>query len=260
MTWYQADVAYSRHMHEQALVLAREIGDRAAEAFVLAGLAVHASEQGDDEQAIARFEESVAVAREVGDPAPVVLSLHNLAHQEWQRGQTARAVVRLEEALQVAREHRMGWILPSILVGLGTVSTDLGDPARAIEYFRESLALAQLRGNLGDVIDGVGGLARLAAVIDQPETAVRLFGAADAIREGLAMPLSPTEAAYLEPIMNSLRTTLGEDVFSAAWAEGRSLSQDDALDEALSFHFSTAESTTPKAESLASARGLTAVD
>jgi predicted ATPase/class 3 adenylate cyclase len=260
MAWYQADVAYSRHMHEQALVLAREIGDRAAEAFVLAGLAVHASEQGDDEQAIARFEESVAVAREVGDPAPVVLSLHNLAHQEWQRGQTARAVVRLEEALQVAREHRMGWILPSILVGLGTVSTDLGDPARAIEYFRESLALAQLRGNLGDVIDGVGGLARLAAVIDQPETAVRLFGAADAIREGLAMPLSPTEAAYLEPIMNSLRTTLGEDVFSAAWAEGRSLSQDDALDEALSFHFSTAESTTPKAESLASARGLTAVD
>jgi hypothetical protein len=169
-------------------------------------------------------------------------------------------VVRLEEALQVAREHRMGWILPSILVGLGTISTDLGDPGRAVGYFRESIALAQLRGNLGDVIDGIGGLARLAAVTGQPEKAVRLFGAADAMHEGLAMSLSSTEAAYLEPIMNGLRTTLGEDDFSATWAEGRSLSQDDAVDEALSFHFSTAESTTPKAESLASARGLTAVD
>jgi hypothetical protein len=204
---------------------------------------VHASEQGDDERAIARFEESWAVAREVGDPAPVVLSLHNLAHQEWQRGQTARAVTRLEEALEVAREHRMGWILPSILVGLGTISTDLGDPVRAVGYFRESIALAQLRGNLGDVIDGVGGLARLAATTGQQEKAVRLFGAADAMREGLAIPLSSSEVAELEPIMNELRIALGEGGFSAAWSDGRSLSQDDALEEALSLRVETAEST-----------------
>jgi predicted ATPase/class 3 adenylate cyclase len=260
MAWYQADVEYSRHMHEQALVLAQEIGDRAAEAFVLGGLAVHASEQGDDERAIARFEESWAVAREVGDPAPVVLSLHNLAHQEWQRGQTARAVSRLEEALEVAREHRMGWILPSILVGLGTISTDLGDPVRAVGYFRESIALAQLRGNLGDVIDGVGGLARLAATTGQQEKAVRLFGAADAMREGLAIPLSSSEVAELEPIMNVLRTALGEGGFSAAWSDGRSLSQDDALDEALSLHIQTEERTTPKAEPRASAHDLTVAD
>jgi len=200
------------------------------------------------------------VAREVVDPDPVVLSLHNLAHQEWQRGQSARAVSRLEEALEVAREHRMGWILPSILVGLGTVSTDLADPVRAIDYFRESLALAQLRGNLGDVVDGVGGLARLAAVTGQPEQAVRLFGAADTLREGLVMPLSPNEVAHIEPIMNGLRTSLGEGGFSAAWSDGRSLSQHDALDEALTFHIQTAESTISKAESLASTHGLTAAD
>ena len=256
MAWYQADPAYSRQMHEQALVLAQEIGDRAAEAFILGGLGVHASELGDDAQAISRFEESWAVAREVGDPAPVVLSLHNLAHQEWQRGQTARAVSRLEEALEVAREHRMGWILPSILVGLGTISTDLGDPGRAVGYFRESIALAQLRGNLGDVIDAVGGLARLAAATGQPEKAVRLFGAADAMREGLTMPLSSTEVTELEPIMNGLRTALGEGSFSAAWSAGRSLSQDAALDEALSLHIQPEESTAPEAELRAPAHDL----
>jgi hypothetical protein len=188
------------------------------------------------------------------------LSLHNLAHQEWQRGQTARAVSRLEEALDVAREHRMGWILPSILVGLGTISTDLGDPVRAVGYFRESIALAQLRGNLGDVIDGIGGLARLAAATDQQEKAVRLFGAADAMREGLAIPLSSSEVAELEPIMNVLRTALGEGGFSAAWSDGRSLSQDDALDEALSLHIQTEERTTQKAEPRASAHDLTVAD
>ena len=251
LSWYLADEEYSRHAHEQALALAQEIGDRAAEAFQLGSLAVHASELGDFEHANALFEASLAVAREVGDPDPVVLALHNLAHQEWQSGQTARAVSRLEEALEVAREHRMGWILPSILVGLGTISTDLGDPIRAIGYFRESIALAQLRGNLGDVIDGVGGLARLAAATGQPEHAVRLFGAADAIREELTMSLSSNEVADLEPIMDGLKAALGDD-FSAAWSNGRSLSQDEAVDEALSFRVEPAESMTSKVEPRAS--------
>ncbi len=248
LSWYLADETYSGHAHEQALALAQEIGDRAAEAFLLGSLAVHASELGHYEQANARFEQSLAVAREVGDPGPVVLALHNLAHQEWERGQAAQAVARLEEALEVAREHHMVWILPSILVGLGTITTDLGDLGRAIGFFRQSLELAQVRGNLGDVIDGIGGLARLAAVASQPEAAARLFGAADAIREGLAMPLSPDEQEDIEAITNGLRSALGDDAFSAAWADGRSLSQEAALEEALSLRVETVQSTTSHAK------------
>ena len=247
LSWYLADEAYSRQAHEQALALAQEIGDRAAEAFQLGSLAVHASELGDYEQANARFEASLAVAREVGDPEPVVLTLHNLAHQEWERGHAALAMASLEEALGVAREHHMVWILPSILVGLGTISTDLGDLDRAIGFFRESLALAQVRGNLGDVVDGIGGLARLAAATSQPGEAVRLFGAADMMREGLAMPLSPSELEDVEAIMIGLRVALGDEGFSTAWADGRSLSQEEALDAALSLRAATAESAAPDA-------------
>jgi hypothetical protein len=156
-------------------------------------------------------------------------------------------VARLEEALVVAREHHMGWILPSILVGLGTITTDQGDLDRAIGLFRQSLELAQVRGNLGDVIDGIGGLARLAAVASQPEAAVCLFGAADAMREGLAMPLSPGERGDIEAITTGLRTALGDECFSAAWAGGRSLSRDEALAAARSLHVETAESTMPHA-------------
>jgi predicted ATPase/class 3 adenylate cyclase len=255
MSWYLADETYSRHATEQALALAQEIGDREAEAFHLGSLAVYASTLGNFEQANAQFEESLTVAREVGDPEPVVLALHNLAHQEWERGNLALAMAKLEEALQVARDHHMGWILPSILVGLGTISTDLGDLDRAIGFFRESLALAQVRGNLGDVLDGIGGLARLAAT-SHPVEAARLFGAADAIREGLVMPLLPSEQEAITAITTGLRAALGDEGFSAAWADGRSLSQEAALDAALSLRTETAESTTPHAEPRTPARDL----
>ena len=56
--------------------------------------------------------------------------------------------------------------------------------------------------------------------------------------------------------MNGLRTALGAGDFSAAWSDGRSLSQDDALDEALSLHIQTQESATPKVEPDASAHEL----
>jgi tetratricopeptide (TPR) repeat protein len=214
---------------------------------------VHASERGDYVQANARFEASLAVAREVGDPGPVVLALHNLAHQAWERGQLAQALSELEEALAVARQHGVGWMLPSTLVGLGTLRTDLGDPIGALACFRESLAQAQIRGNAGDVLDGVGGLARLAAATDQPEAAVRLFGVAETMREDLAIPLSPSETQAIDAIMDGLRGTLGGDRYEAAWDAGRALSQDEGLAEALALNIKPALSTTPSGNAPASA-------
>jgi hypothetical protein len=51
--------------------------------------------------------------------------------------------------------------------------------------------------------------------------------------------------AHLEPIMDGLRAALGDDDFSVAWCNGRSLTQDEAVDEALSLGVETAERTTP---------------
>ena len=145
-------------MHEQALALAQEIGDRAAEAFDLGNLGVHASELGDHEQAIARFEASWRSPARWAIRAPVVLSLHNLAHRglaarsdsagHAEAGGGAGGGPRASHGLDSAhhprwtRHHQHG----------------PGRPRSSVGYFRESIALAQVRGNLGDVIDGVGGL------------------------------------------------------------------------------------------------------
>jgi predicted ATPase/class 3 adenylate cyclase len=245
LAWYIADESYSHRRVAQALELAQALGDRAAEAYLLGNLGVHASERGDFDEADGQFAASLNVAREVGDPGPVVLALHNMAHQEWARGQLALALSRLEEVLDIARAHHLGWIIPSTLVGLGTLRTDLGDPAGALACFRESLAQAQIRGNASDVIDSIGGLARLAAAIDQAEEAVRLFGFAETMRTDLAIPLSPSETQELASIMTGLRTSLGKDRFESAWAAGLELSREAGLAEALALRVEPTPRPTP---------------
>ena len=78
MAWYQGDFARAILRHEQALAVAREIGDRSAEAFALNNLAAQALDVEDFDAAVALLEESLAVARTAGESHPVLFGLHNL--------------------------------------------------------------------------------------------------------------------------------------------------------------------------------------
>jgi predicted ATPase/DNA-binding CsgD family transcriptional regulator len=257
MAWYQRDVLPAMHWHEQALALAREVGDRKTEALSLSNLGAQAMELGDVERAHTSFEASLALARVIGEPEPMVLALHNLGHLAWSQGQGAEAAQRLEEALMLARERRVDWLVPTILVGLGFTTLDLREYQRAAAFLKESLELGRARGNASDDIDAMEGLAKLAAAIGQMARAARLFGAAEAVREEGAIHLSPSEITDLAPVLARLREALGSETFAMTWAAGRSLSQEEALEEALAVGAEPAASGTPIAECRPDAHGLT---
>ena len=254
---HQTDFTHAIARHGQALTLARELGDREAEATALNNLGVQAMELGNFDEARTRFEACIAVVREVDTPQLLTRALHNLGQIQRVQHDSAAAVQSMEEVLALAREHHMDWLLPIILVGLALTTTDLGDYDRAIALFHESLSLAQVRGNLSDVIDGIEGLARVAATTGQAASAARLFGSTDALREELATPFGPTELAYLEPIMKALRAALGADGFSTAWEKGRSLSRQDAIEAALAVRVEPAMSEPSTAGGRPAAHGLT---
>ena len=233
MAWHQTDFASAIAHHEQALVLAREIGDRAAEAFALNNIGAQLSALGDFAAARPRFETSVDIARESGAPQYELFALHNLAQIQRLQLDSAAAMRSMEAVHALAREHGINQFLPVLLLGVGLTATDLGDYDRASALFRESLALAVAKDNLGTIIDGIESVARLAAATDHAEQAARLFGAGEALREKLDFPLSPADLAYAAPILARLRAALGADGFAATWAEGRSLSREAALAEAL---------------------------
>ena len=112
LAWYQTEITRSIHWHEQALALAREVGDRRAEAFALCDLAGPFTELGDHDRAIAVAEAALAIARAAGEPEPTVLALYNLSHLAWLKDEAEVARDRLAESLALAREHEVNWLFP----------------------------------------------------------------------------------------------------------------------------------------------------
>jgi hypothetical protein len=68
---------------------------------------------------------------------------------------------------------------------------------------------------------GLEGLAGVVAAQGASAWAVRLWGAADALREAMGTHISPVYRADYERSVAAVRTQLGVKAFAAGWAEGR---------------------------------------
>ncbi len=136
-----------------------------------------------------------------------------------------------EEALALQREAGDIQSVAIYLSNLGEVARDLGEHAAAVAYYREGLGLwADLkdRWNTAATLDGLAGLA---AELRRPDAAVRLFGAAAAMRDAAGVPLPPNERAEHERYLGLAREALGEASFAAAWKAGQSLALEEAIAE-----------------------------
>ena len=91
--------------------------------------------------------------------------------------------------------------------------------ARALATTREVLALDGEHG--WAVCHYLEDIADIAGRIGRPETAGRLYGAAEAQRERIGRPIEPVYQEEFEQDVAVARRALGEAAFAAAWAEGR---------------------------------------
>jgi non-specific serine/threonine protein kinase len=224
LAWYQTRIEQALAWHKQALSLARDVGDRAAEAFALINLSAPAMEYGDYDLACAHLEAGLAAARAVGATEAASLALHNLACLAWLRGDLDSAREKAQEALALAQAEGWDWLVPSILGNYGVTVADLGDLERAAALLRDALKRGRARDNLWDVSTALEGLARVRAGSGRARQAAILFGAVAALRDETGVPRSSIFQAYYEPFLTAVREELGADAFSAAWSEGQAMS------------------------------------
>jgi non-specific serine/threonine protein kinase len=115
---------------------------------------------------------------------------------------------------------------------LGTVDLEEGRYQEANARFLDGLEVASDFGDstlLAHVLEGLSGLA---SALGQHQRAVRLGAAAAALREAAGALPSPAWQPIAERWLAHSREALGEEAASAAWAAGRSLPTEQALEEA----------------------------
>jgi DNA-binding CsgD family transcriptional regulator len=130
-----------------------------------------------------------------------------------------------DDAVAVAK----GWYLVESLTTRARVALRTGEWARADRDAHDALALAaELRAHL-EVPDILECLAVSEAGAGSFDEAARLLGAADAARSRMgAVRLAVHQADYNTAVA-TIRTTLGDDEFDQAWANGAGLSTDEAI-------------------------------
>jgi hypothetical protein len=74
----------------------------------------------------------------------------------------------------------------------------------------------------------------LAIADEEPQRAIKLFGAAEALREKIQSPMLANEQIEYDQAVVQLRSILTAAEFNALWAERRSISMEQAIQLALS--------------------------
>ena len=229
----QGDTARAVALLHESLALCREQGFVVEAPLVLCALGAVPCTQGDYPRAIALYWEAVALFRHLGDRWNILAPLLNLGWLALVQGDDGRVRALLEEQVGWFREEATPIGLAHVLHVLGAVVNAQGEATQASALLREALILQQQFGRIDLIMESLERFAGLVAGQNQPIRAARLLGATEVLRTGAHMKRFGAEQAAYDHIIATVRAQLGEEAFAAAWAEGRALTLEQAIAEAL---------------------------
>jgi tetratricopeptide (TPR) repeat protein len=204
---------------------------------VIQSLGGVASMQGDLDRARSLTEESLKMFREMGDKLGITECNQSLANFDLEEGNVSQARVHIEERLALSKEIGNKDGIMSSLAQLGRLAAQQGDRGQTISLTKESLVVAHELGHKNMIAYQLEHLAYFARSQSQARRAVRLLGAAEALRESINAPIMTSE--YKDDITKydhevaALQAQMDEATFASAWAEGKEMTMEQAIALAL---------------------------
>jgi len=264
------DIAPARQYGDQAVELARRLGDDRLLADALAMVSAMYFFAGEADRALPLGREAVDRARQVGDdvllgrclmvcllsgdliqPAQsarllaegiactarsgnqLLLSyLHNnAAVHALSGGDIPAARAHLDQAAQA--ERAIGQQSGNVAANLGWVQREEGDPEGARSSFETGLRIGRRTGEQPGIAYALLGLGCLAADLGDWDRSAVLHGVAQAFLDRSGEPWQDVEARYRQHNLAQVRAHLGDELFDRAYTNGMALSVDEAVRTAL---------------------------
>ena len=217
----------------QALALARELGDRHNEAWLLADMSNSLELPEEYETAVEMGERALAMFRELDDKPGMALALNSLGEVERLSGHFERAKLAYEETLSVCRETGEIYRESMNLANLAFVAYEEGDYERgrdlAMSILKERMEIGWVEWALIGLMVLTGPLGKLG----QPEKAVRLLAVSTTMSADIGIFYQPGDQPEVVKYIAYARDQLDEATYEAAWAEGQAMSLKQAISYAL---------------------------
>ena len=230
----RGDYERAKELLEESLTLSREADDKWGIADALLELGIISLYLDDHERAKECYEEGIDLCRKLGYGLRLADLLNSLAYVFLLEGDFERGATLSEEAAVLYRERGYKGGLQWALNNVGWAALVQGDHQRAETSLEESLTLCLELGDRLTASESLEGLACISGAEGEAERSVKLFGAAEALRDGVGSEHIPEEDALREPYLATIRSRLDEATWQAAWAEGLAMSMEQAVEYAFS--------------------------
>lgn len=229
LTWLAGDYPRAAALHRQAVEHYSAANDREGAAWALMCLATQEGISGQTADAYQHAVTSLQLAREAHAPRTGACALINLGLLALYAGEHAKAKQHNSEALALARQVGDEWLASAVLINMADVAYTTSNYQEASGYLAEVLDMADNMHDRHISIYAVEAVAELALRLGEPRRAVLLLGAATNWRAERAQPLDEQARNRLDEAANQARAAVGAVTFAVLWAEGHSLSLDEAV-------------------------------
>ena len=211
-----------------AIETARADRDDWEEGLALAVKATMIARQGKLQEAQRAFQESLDVLQD-NNGWGVAHTLYGFGSLARARRDHATAIGHFRSALVLYREIDARPEIARCLAGIGWVALSQGDLELASSSLTESLELSQATGQRLAVARGLEAFAMLAVASGDPARAMKLEGAALALREAVGHVPSSLARSRLDGLLDSARRQMGPAVADGLLADGAAMSAYDAV-------------------------------
>ena len=235
LLWSANRLGEARTFLEESIQMAEELEDDTLLVWPLMYLGWTFWGMEEYDNARKSLERSLAIARSLGEAGrgAVGVAIAYLGDIPYAQGHLTQARKLYEEAILVLRELDNPSMLAPSLRRLAYVDVREGKFAEAVSLFDESLASNLQLGHRHGTAASLAGFAAVHLAKRNFERAAVLYAYIDNVLEQSASPLLFTDTVEYERSVAELKQVLDEKNLSAAWAKGRAMTLEQAIEFAL---------------------------
>ena len=219
---------------EEALELADELGDKYILGSVISAASnVESYVNRDFEKSDTYREKATELLKEYGSRWSYGITVYGFGNLLILQKEFQKAREKFKIAMQTMQEIGSTRNVIMIKSDLAHILRQEGNYPEAILSYRETILEWKRMGHRSAVAHQLECLAFIAKAIEQVEKATKLLGAAEALRQRIEIDMTPPEREEYEKEVADLKGNLDTNEFASLWAEGRSMTMEQAIEFAI---------------------------